>query len=118
MDTLISQVLSTSRPKPAAFLFYSSSIPSPTPSIDQLSHQKRLLNTTNLTWNHKEKQIQFFKDLEAKLQIKKPEDWYKVTGYKILEFSGGATIMRLFNNSLIRALMALFPHYNLQVCII
>jgi hypothetical protein len=52
-------------------------------------------------WKDKENQKAFLDQLAIKLNIQKPEDWYKVTSQLVLE-KGGSFLAKYYNYSLIR----------------
>lgn len=47
-------------------------------------------------------------NLQKDLEIKKPEDWGKITNYQFIE-RGGGTLLSLYENSMFRMLRSSFP---------
>lgn len=58
-------------------------------------------------WQSYRNQKLFFETLAQKLSIAQPSDWGQITVAKIREHGGG-TLMNMYNNSLRRALKAIF----------
>jgi hypothetical protein len=51
-------------------------------------------------WSNVNNQRKFFDEVASKLNIQKPEDWYRVTGKTVIKF-GGHFIKRFYNGSLV-----------------
>jgi hypothetical protein len=53
-------------------------------------------------------QLEFLKQIEKKLQIQQPADWYNY-GKREVSKSGGGTLLRFYSNSICEMLKALYP---------
>jgi hypothetical protein len=53
-------------------------------------------------WKDKRNQQQFLDQLAVKLNIRKPEDWYRVTSKRALEEEGGHFIRDYYSGSLVK----------------
>lgn len=64
-----------------------------------------------VTWEDKNKQLQFFQELAKKFQIKDPKDWHKVTVSQVHR-EGGSFIKRFYGGSLLQALKGVYPGFH------
>ncbi len=65
-------------------------------------------------WHDITYQRNFMEQLAKKLQITKPEDWYKLTK-TILRDHGGSSLSLKYNGSIMKLLSSVYPEYH---CII
>jgi hypothetical protein len=49
------------------------------------------------------------------LHIEKPEDWYKVRLEEVYEYGGAGLLKSKYGDSLIKALIAVYPEYPTRV---
>ena len=59
-------------------------------------------------WKDKSNQVNKLKELEQKLGIKEPSDWYRVKTRDVIN-SGGSSLLEQYNSSLSSMLIALYP---------
>ena len=59
-------------------------------------------------WKDKSNQVSKLKEIEQKLGINEPTDWYRFT-VRNARSSGGTTLLEQYNNSLSSMLSALYP---------
>lgn len=64
-------------------------------------------------WQFVENRKEFLLDVEKKLGIQKPEDWYEVKSSKVLHL-GGSGLLNYFDHSISKAVTSIFPQYNLK----
>ena len=60
-------------------------------------------------WSDLENQRKFFDNLETKLNIKQPEDWYKIQGTEVYKLGGASLLKTYYGSSLPTALVAVYP---------
>jgi hypothetical protein len=63
-------------------------------------------------WTNIDNQKRFFQQLEDKLDIRSPEDWYRVTTRQIIQEGGSALIGNYYNWSMLTALKAIYPEHD------
>lgn len=61
-----------------------------------------------------EKRKAIFDNIARDLFIKNPEDWYKASSLDIAE-NGGKNILALYGNSVIDALLDIYPEYDWKI---
>ncbi len=86
---------------------FASSIPSRR-YWDELSNQR---NVPHGHWNQLDNQQSFMDDIEMKLQVTKPEDWFQLTSAMIQQYGGGG-LLSIKYNSIPKLLSALRPEYK------
>ena len=59
-------------------------------------------------WKNKDNQRRFLDEMGRKLEVKQPSEWGKVSS-KLLK---GSSVIRMYNNSPIRMLQAVYPGNN------
>jgi hypothetical protein len=62
-------------------------------------------------WASLENQRKFFEEFASEYGIKEQSDWYLVRYKDIRKKLGGSAVLRYYNNSLVRALAAIYPNY-------
>jgi hypothetical protein len=65
-------------------------------------------------WSSIANQRQYFDNLAKELGIFQPEDWYHVTK-DVVARRNGSGLLRLYGDSLIKALTTVYPEYNLKL---
>lgn len=63
-------------------------------------------------WNTKENQKRFLDEVAKKLQLKKPNDWGKVTVRQVNKMGGGTLLTTYFNGSLFACLKSVYSGKN------
>ena len=64
-------------------------------------------------WENIENQRKYFDWLAKELNVKQPDDWYKVTLSHVDEFHGSG-VLDYYSGSLIKALSFVYPHHSWQ----
>jgi hypothetical protein len=62
-------------------------------------------------WKDKSNQLKLLKEVESKLGITTPTDWYKITNKNVIA-SGGVALLNRYESSIKKALKALYPEVN------
>ncbi len=57
---------------------------------------------TRSRWKSVENQRAFFDHLAHQLNIRKPEDWHRVTARHVLQYGGASLLKNYYNNSIIK----------------
>src|SRR5690349_16646044 len=65
-------------------------------------------------WKDKTNQLKALRELEGKLKISQPEDWYRIKNSNVIE-QGGKALLYQYNGSLSRMLSTLYPAVQWEV---
>jgi hypothetical protein len=63
----------------------------------------------------KSNQLAQLKEIEQKLQIKQPTDWYNYDAKDVRDNGGRILMHRIYNNSLITMLKSLYPEVDWEI---
>jgi hypothetical protein len=80
-----------------------------------LTFRTHIPNRSPSKWAEWTVQKDFMDQLATKMQIKKPEDWYKVSSDNIKR-NGGAGLVDFYDGSLYKLLSAVYPKYPMETC--
>ena len=75
---------------------------------------KKSLPLPPFFWKDKSNQLNKLKELEQKLGIKEPSDWYKV-GVVDVQNSGGATLLQQYKSSVRMMVSSLYPEVQWDI---
>jgi hypothetical protein len=65
-------------------------------------------------WKNRSNQLAELKELEQKLKIKEPSDWYQVSSKNIVD-NGGISLLKQFGESISKMLASLYPDVTWDV---
>jgi hypothetical protein len=72
------------------------------------THKHRFRHAPRNYWKDKENQLKTLKEVEQKLNIQQPTDWYNYRNKDIIKH-GGNVLLSKYNNSMSQMLQALYP---------